>query len=232
MRDRPTFLLVHGGYHRSTCWSLLQEELTARGWPSETVDMPSAGAQPPPNAGLYDDAEILAGRLRCMEGPVIVVAHSHSGLTITQLPAGIRQVAHLVYLAAFMPTEGESAASCFGVPVPEDVSGLAPPIAQPRTRLYADVPAKGAELAVSRLVHQSLRSCTETTTRAAWRDVSSTYVICEQDQNFPVQLQEKYAAQATKTERLPTSHSPFLSKPQALAELLIRAALTIRIDAA
>ncbi|MCF3961225.1 alpha/beta hydrolase [Streptomyces fuscigenes] len=225
MRTCPTFLLVHGGYHRSTCWTPLREELAARGWPSQTVDMPSAGEQRVPSAGLYDDAEELTACLRGMEGPVVVVAHSHSGLTVSQLPLGLDQVAHLVFIAAFMPDTGESAATCFGVPVPDDVSGLAPPIENPRSRLYADVSEEEAALAVSRLVDQSLRSCTETTTRAAWRELPSTYVVCEQDQNFPVPLQERFAAQATHTERLPTGHSPFLSQPRALADLLIRAAL-------
>jgi pimeloyl-ACP methyl ester carboxylesterase len=58
------------------------------------------------------------------------------------------------------------------------------------------------------------------TTRAAWRSFPSTYVICEEDRQFPPALQEEYAAQATDVERLPTGHFPMLSAPGRLAAIL------------
>ncbi|MGW4984209.1 alpha/beta fold hydrolase [Streptomyces mirabilis] len=224
LNGRPTFLLVHGAWHRSTCWAPLQDELAATGWRSEAIDLPSAGEQREPSAGLYDDAEEIAARLRHMEGPVVVVAHSYGGLPVTEVVGDHPDVARLVYLAAYMPTEGESASSIHGIPVPEDVSGVAPLFTDPRAMFYGDLSDADAERAIGQLVPQSLRSLTQKTTRSAWRTVPSTYVVCEQDQVFPVTLQEKYAAQATNAQRLPTSHSPFLSAPGRLAALLARVA--------
>jgi pimeloyl-ACP methyl ester carboxylesterase len=222
--SHPTFLLVHGAYHRSTCWAPLREKLTASGWQSDAIDLPSAGEQRVPSAGLYDDTEVIAAHLRGMKGPVVVVGHSYGGLPVSQLSEDHPDVVRLVYLAAYLPTEGDSAAGIHGIPVPEDVEGIAPMIQDPRTSLYGDLSDEDAERAVGRMVEQSLRSFTQKTTRAAWRHTPSTYVVCEQDRQFPVALQEKYAAQATNAERLPTSHSPFLSAPDRLAGLLARIA--------
>ena len=54
----------------------------------------------------------------------------------------------------------------------------------------------------------------------AWRDVPSTYVICDRDNAIPVPAQEAMAARADTTHRLQSDHSPFLSDPDAVAELI------------
>jgi pimeloyl-ACP methyl ester carboxylesterase len=177
-----------------------------------------------PSAGLYDDTEVIAAHLRRMKGPVVVVGHSYGGLPVSQLSEDHPDVVRLVYLAAYLPTEGDSAAGIHGIPAPEDAEGIAPMIQDPRTSLYGDLSDEDAKRAIGQMVEQSLRSFTQKTTRAAWRHTPSTYVVCEQDRQFPVALQEKYAAQATNAERLPTSHSPFLSAPDRLAGLLARIA--------
>lgn len=217
---RPTFLFVHGAWHRATCWESVQQALITNGWRSRAIDLPSAGEQREPSAGLYEDAEVISAHLRRIEGPVIVVGHSYGGLPVTEAAGGHPNVVGLVYLAAYMPTEGDSAAGIHGIPIPDDVSGPVPMLDDPRTLFYGDLSDDRAAQAVGQLVDQSLRALTQPTTQAAWRTVPSTYVVCEQDQVLPVALQEKYAALATGVERLPTSHSPFLSVPERLAALL------------
>ncbi len=226
---RPSFLLVHGAWHRPTCWAALQGALAAGGWQSRTVDLPSAGSQRTPAAGMHDDAEEIAAQLRQMQGPVVVVAHSYGGFPATQAATDHADVAHLVYLAAYMPAEGESLAGIHGHgisrPEDEDLSGTAPVVfTSPRTQLFGDLPDGQAEHAVNQLVDQSLRSFQQQVTRAAWRTVPSTYVLCERDQALPPALQERMSARATHVERLGTGHCPFLSAPAELAALLGRIA--------
>ncbi|MFH8348852.1 alpha/beta hydrolase [Streptomyces sp. NPDC018045] len=223
---RPSFLLVHGAWHRSTCWTGLQDALTAEGLRSYTVDLPSAGPQGTPTAGVYDDAEAISARLREIDGPVIVVGHSYGGVPVTEA-ADQASVAHLVYLAAYMPAEGQSLGSLHGRDAARgvDVDNVQPPVFEdPRAALYGDVPDDVAERAMDRLVEQSRRSFQEPVTRAAWRTVPSTYVICEGDQALPPALQTTMAANATAVERLGTGHSPFLAAPAELAALLGRIA--------
>ena len=49
---------------------------------------------------------------------------------------------------------------------------------------------------------------------------AATYVVCEQDQAVPVVAQEAMAAAFERVERLPSSHSPMLSMPGRLADVL------------
>jgi pimeloyl-ACP methyl ester carboxylesterase len=58
----------------------------------------------------------------------------------------------------------------------------------------------------------------------AWREVATTYVICEEDKVLPVALQEHFAQRAGQTRRIASGHSPFLSRPGEVAEILRRAA--------
>ncbi|MFI1797968.1 alpha/beta hydrolase [Streptomyces sp. NPDC020379] len=219
---RPTFLLVHGAWHRSTCWAALRAALAADGLRSRTVDLPSAGPQGTPTAGVYDDAEAISAQLRQIDGPVVLVAHSYGGIPAAQAVTEGSNVVHAVYLAAYMPTEGESLHGIHGRDTtgPEDLSGTSPVFFDPRTALYGDMPEEEAERAIGQLVEQSLRSFQQRVTRAAWRTVPSTYVICARDRALPPALQEKMSTRATHVERLTTGHSPFLSAPRELAALL------------
>ncbi|MEV0277397.1 alpha/beta hydrolase [Streptomyces sp. NPDC050610] len=223
---RPTFLLVHGAWHRPTCWAPLQDALTADGWESRTVTLPSAGPQGTPSAGMYADAEEVSAQLRRIPGPVVVVGHSYGGFPVTQAAAGHPNVARIVYLAAYVPEEGESIRGMHGAPQTDDLEGPAFAFADPRPVLYQDVPDDMAERAIGELVEQSLRSFHEPITQAAWRTVPSTYVLCEHDQALQPSMQEKMAERAGAVQRIATGHSPFLSAPAELAALLGRIAST------
>ena len=49
----------------------------------------------------------------------------------------------------------------------------------------------------------------------------STYVLCEQDQAIPPPAQEQMSQRAGSVHRLAASHSPFLSMPDRVVELLL-----------
>ncbi|KAA6223651.1 alpha/beta hydrolase [Streptomyces albofaciens JCM 4342] len=223
----PSFLLVHGAWHRPACWGPLQDALAADGLRSHTVALPSSGPQGTPAAGVYDDAEAISARLREIDGPVVAVGHSYGGIPVTEAAAAHPHVVHLVYLAAYMPAEGESLGSLHGRESsgPVDPDGVRPPIFEdPRTSLYSDVPDEVAEWATGELVVQSRRSFQEPVTRAAWRTVPATYVVCEGDRALRPAMQTKMSANAAHVERLGTGHSPFLAAPAELAALLGRIA--------
>ncbi|MEV0259943.1 alpha/beta hydrolase [Streptomyces sp. NPDC050617] len=217
---RPTFLLVHGAWHRPTCWEPLQAALAAEGWQSRTVTLPSGGPQPTPSAGMYADAEEVSAQLRRIPGPVVVVGHSYGGFPVTQAAGDHPNVTRLVYLAAYVPEEGEYTRGMHGAPQTDDLEGSVPGFEDARGLLYQDLTDEQAELAIGRLVEQSKRSFHEPITQAAWRTVPSTYVLCEQDRALKPAMQEKMAARTGRVERIARSHSPFLSAPAELAALL------------
>ncbi|MFG2138850.1 alpha/beta fold hydrolase [Streptomyces sp. NPDC048650] len=222
---RPTLLLVHGAWHGSWCWANLQAELIARGRASRTVDLPSALRTPPPPGplpGLHDDAEAVRTAIGAIGGPVAVVAHSYGGIPVTEATAGIPQVTRLVYLAAYQLDRSENLLSFRDASEPDldVVDGLVPPTPNPRATLYADAPPAESARAAARLVPHSARCATDRITRSGWHTIPSSYIVCDQDRTIPPAQQERMATRAKAVHHLASSHSPFLSKPGELADLL------------
>ncbi|MFF2102293.1 alpha/beta fold hydrolase [Streptomyces sp. NPDC058202] len=217
---KPTILLVHGAWHGAWCWDKLVPELTAQGWHAITIDLPSASADAGSNAGMYDDARAIRERLDSIDGPVTVLAHSYGGLPATEAAAQAPNVSHLVYLSAFQLNQGDSLASQSAGQLPSGDAGTLPVPDSPAKHLYADVSADEAAHAAERLRPQTIRSFSEPLTDAAWNTITSSYIICEQDEILPVAFQEAMASRADRTHRLPSSHSPFLSMPAELARLI------------
>jgi pimeloyl-ACP methyl ester carboxylesterase len=214
--QRPTLVLVHGAWHGSWCWEQFVLELMARGWRTSSVDLPSSGA---PDAGMYADAEALREHLSAIDAPVTVLAHSYGGLPVTEVAAAVPGVTQLIYLAAHMFDVGEALVTPFGDPFGPDIALL--PVPEPaRELLYADVPADLADAAITRLRPQSTRSFREPLTRASWKELPAAFIVCDEDRVFPRVLTEKLPQQADLARHIPTSHSPFLSRPAELADMI------------
>ncbi|MGW6931719.1 alpha/beta fold hydrolase [Lentzea sp. NPDC054927] len=90
--------------------------------------------------------------------------------------------------------------------------------ALPREFLFADVPDELASWAAGRLRPQSARVFEEPVTAAAWQTVPTTSIVCSDDVIFPPVFAERLRARGAL--ELPGSHSPFLSRPAELAELI------------
>ncbi|MYV45578.1 alpha/beta fold hydrolase [Streptomyces sp. SID2888] len=170
---------------------------------------------------MYDDAREIRHRIDAFPDPVTVLAHSYGGIPATQAAVGAPNVERLVHVSAFQLDEGDSLASLSGGRVPAGTSGTLTPHEDPHRFFYTDVTQEVADdAAAARLVLQTLTSFNEPLTGAAWKDIPSTYVVCEKDQAIPPQLQEAMAERSTQKYRLPSSHSPFLSMPAELARIV------------
>ena len=213
-----TFVLVHGAWHRPSTFDLLRTELDALGHRSTAVNLPTAG--PDPRGGLAEDAAAVRAAIEAVEGPVTVLAHSYGGIPATQGAAGLANVQHLIYLAAYVPDAGESMFTIHGIPDPEDTDGLFPIGEDPRAQLYADVPGPIADRAIADLVDQRVQPWVDRVTAAAWHTIPSAYIVTDQDASLPVALQETMSAHTKQVRRMASSHSPFLSQPAELAALL------------
>jgi pimeloyl-ACP methyl ester carboxylesterase len=103
-------LLVHGAFGRAACWDRVVPGLGAAGHDVEVIDLPGAGDDRTPVAEVTLDryaqrvCEALAGG-----PPAVLVGHSMGGMVITQAAANCPQhVDRLVYVAAFLPADGQS----------------------------------------------------------------------------------------------------------------------------
>lgn len=85
---------------------------------------------------------------------------------------------------------------------------------------YGDLdPATGAAYA-ERLLHQSVAVGLHPLEQAAWHDLPSSYVVCDRDPAFPSEVQAMMAGRLQRTHHMDSGHSPFLSRPAELAELI------------
>ena len=93
-----------------------------------------------------------------------------------------------------------------------------------RILFYNDCPDDIADWAVERLGPQRITTLSESPRAVAWRHRPSTYVVCSLDNIVHPELQRILSRRADQVEEWPTGHSPFLSRPDLVADLLVRLA--------
>ncbi len=176
---------------------------------------------------MYADANVIAAAAASIDGPLVVVAHSYGGIPTTQALGDVGNVRRIVYLAAFQLHAGESLFSVNGgapmawskVHQNEGIGDYLEAVT-PIDIFYDDVDPVIAGQAVSQLGYLSYAAGPQKLTEVAWKTVPSTYIICESDKAIPPPLQEVFAQRADRVHRLNASHSPFVSQPAALAQLI------------
>ena len=222
MAERATVVLVHGAWHGAWCWEQVTPRLDG---PYVLVDNPSVSRS---DATLADDVANVRRALDAIDGPVVLVGHSYGGAIISE--AGVHDaVRHLVYVTAFALDVDESVmqnALEGGAAGPlddalrfdGDVVTLEPGGAI--AAFYHDCGDAVARDAVARLRPQAIGALSGTARAAAWRQKPSTYVVCTDDRALSPALQRSAAARVRDVVEVDASHSPFLSRPDALADLL------------
>jgi len=109
---KPTFLLVHGSWQGAWCWDGVRAYVEARGHRVLAPILP-AHADPSESVGGITLADYVTTAEAALETadeqPVVLVGHSFGGAVITQLADRCSdRIAQLVYVAAFVPRDGES----------------------------------------------------------------------------------------------------------------------------
>lgn len=224
MAKEPALVLVHGAWHGGWAWEAVVEELRRRDVAAVVLDLPSARD----TSDLRADAAVLREAVREIDGPVVAVGHSYGGQVISEGAHADDGVVRLVYLAAFQLEPGQSLLDALGGEVPpwiaiDEAAGVSRATRSDEI-FYGDCTPEQQQWADAQLTPQSLASFGQPLSRAAWQDVPSTYVVAEQDQAIPPQAQEAMSGHADEVRRLASSHSPFLSQPAAVADLLVEVA--------
>ncbi|KAK6523576.1 hypothetical protein TWF281_001557 [Arthrobotrys megalospora] len=123
----------------------------------------------------------------------------------------------------------------FGIPPPSwkvnKETGFADIVVPPGEFFYHDVPADEREYWVSQLAPQSLKALFEggEYSYSGWKDVPAWYVGTAEDRGLPVVVQRMNVGMAREMgavvehRELQTSHSPFLSQPDEVADILAEA---------
>ena len=152
------------------------------------------------------------------------------------------KVAALVYIAAFVPDQGESVETIIGNFPP---GSMMPPILPPqdgflfldREKFHdsfaADVDAELAAFMADSQVPWGVGALEGTISEAAWGNKPSWYLIATEDRMIPPAAQREMSGRAGSTvEEAAASHSIYVSQPAAVAELVKEAASEVRSAAA
>ncbi|MFS0694374.1 alpha/beta fold hydrolase [Streptomyces nitrosporeus] len=236
---RPTIVLEHGAFADAASWDGVVARLQSAGYPVVSAANPLRGPA--------SDAAYLRSVLDHIDGPVVLVGHSYGGTVISQAAAGLEgKVKALVYIAAFLPDEGESSigltdkfpGSTLGQAV-ESVHYVLPDGGQGadvyikpdkfRDQFAADVPKDKARLMAAGQRPIAAAALEEKSTQAAWKTIPSWSLVTTEDRNIPVTAQRFMSARAhARTTAIDASHAVSVSRPEAVTRIVEQAARTVR----
>ena len=216
-------VIVHGAFADGSGWKSVYTILKNKGYHVTIVQNPLTS--------LGDDVDATNRILEQQDGPVILVGHSWAGVVITQ--AGIDpKVVGLVYVAAFEPDKGETANSWSGTQpkapsmrVTADKKGV---VFFDRATFHAgfcaDLPKATADF-MNASQQPIVGTCFGTpVTEVAWKDKPSYGIVATEDKTInPAIERNMYKRAHTKITEIKGSHAIFISNPEAVADVIIKA---------
>lgn len=229
----PTVVFVHGAWADNSGFDGSIRALRGQG-------LRAVGAANPLR-DLRSDAAYVAGLLRSIEGPVVMVGHSYGGAVISNAATGNDQVQALVYVNGWVPDEGESLVELAQLNEGSLIGDSLRPVRYENADgsevvdLYIDQEKFRAAFAgdvdaeTAHVMAVAQRPFTEAAFGApsgpvAWRSVRSWYLLGTEDRAIPPATQ-RYMAERAKASivEVPASHASMVSQPDAVTELILTA---------
>jgi pimeloyl-ACP methyl ester carboxylesterase len=230
------FVLVHGSWHRSWCWQRLAPYLSSAGHTVTAVDLPADD----PRASAADYARTITAAAAAAGRPeeTVVVAHSSAGLVAT-VAAEQHPVRELLLIAAFIPRPGiawyeqmpaERVLQDDFAPVqaglPQDAGGISLPPEIAASYFYNDCDPGDDAAATSQLLPDcAVGPFLEPSLLTGSSRTPSRYVLCTGDRTIRAAwAREAAGAYCDEIIEMDSGHSPFWSRPNELASVLLRTA--------
>lgn len=221
-----TVVLVHAAWADGSSWNKVTGELQRKGFEVVAAQIPLTS--------FTDDVAVLKKVLFRQKGPIILAGHSYGGAVITAAAAGNSNVRALVYIAAIVPDEGETVADVFRRVPPHPSSPKLEPDADGflwltvdgfRNAFAPDASASETALMAATQKPISLKCLGEPMANPAWREKPTWFLIAEKDLMVSPETQRFTAARMkSKIVSLPVDHTPLVSRPDAVADLVTVAA--------
>jgi pimeloyl-ACP methyl ester carboxylesterase len=236
-------VLVHGAWHGAWCWEQLVPRLQARGFEVSTLDLPGLGADrtSPWDVTLDGYIERVLQVIASAAQPVMLLGHSMGGMAISgAAERRPESIGKLIYLAAMLPVNGESALLASGAGAGATGAGPAFMLPDPANGVMTVDPALAPQIfyncctpevatrATERLRPQALGLLDSPLALSPSRYglVAKTYIRCLRDQALAPAQQLLLCGRYPELRQLQmdTDHSPFYSDPDGLASLLYQEA--------
>jgi pimeloyl-ACP methyl ester carboxylesterase len=229
MAAKPEVVLVHGAWHGSWCWEPLRELLENRGIKTHAPDLQSGGEQVQGLTDFYTDAEAVRQLTDSINAPVVLAGHSYGGNLVTQASAGSANVKHLVLIATVMFDVGEvwneiKMPAADWIKATDDGNAIAILDKSRASQLFFNRCNSSIAAWASGKLHtyMSTTAVTQRLTRAGWKEIPSTYVLCTDDRAIELRWQRRMAERASHSVELESDHSPFLCMSERVAEIFAR----------
>ncbi len=229
------FLLIHGASHGAWCWEKLLPHLTARGHSATAIDLPGHGTDKTPRDAVRMD-DYVARVLEKLTPGTIMVGHSFGGFPMTlaaaQKPEAPRA---LVYLCALLPRPGHAftdfradaiSPALSDAQTVDRAAGVTHAIPEKAGPVfYSGCTDADRDWALAQLTPQPIAVMTEVldfTPPATERH----YIRCLEDRVIFPEFQKATSEGWPNVHDMVTGHSPFLSDPEGLSDILDQIAAT------
>ena len=217
-------VLVHGAFADGSSWAKVIPLLEAKGLRVTAVQNPLSS--------LADDVAATKRAIANQDGPVILVGHSWAGMVISEA-GNDPKVAGLVYVAALVPDEGQSANDVVKPYPPGPGLGEAKPDAAGFLSLsrkgidedfVPDVPPAERVIVYATQGPWNSACLSDRVSVPAWTTKPSWFIAVNDRMLSPEYEQAIAKHIHATTTTLPTGHVPMLSKPKEVAAVIIDAA--------
>lgn len=234
-----TYVLVHGAWQAPYVWETVKSNLIQKGHKVIVVELPGHGKDFSLNHTLtldvYRDKVIEA--FSNVNEKVILVGHSMGGMVISAVAEKVpSKIKKLVYIGAFLPTNGQSLVD---LAFSDPNSKLGPNLIESEDKLTLDV---NKDNLLDLFIHDGSQANKDSVmfnyraepsipltnkvvlTQGNFGNVEKVYFKTLLDVVVSPALQDRMIAAAgiQNVLTLNTSHSPFLSDPKSVTELLIK----------
>lgn len=221
----PTIVLVHGFWGNALHWQHVIPLLIKQNFKVKAVEIPLTS--------LADDVERTNKMINQIDGPVLLVGHSYGGAVITEA-GNNEKVVGLVYIAAFAPDRSESPGLITQQHPPEAAANLYPDsdgylwvnAEKYHESFCQDLdPSESIAMAIAQKAPLA-STFGDTVVTPAWKTKPSWYQISNQDRMISPENQRKMAERLNAKEviELEASHASLASRPNEIADFIIKAA--------
>jgi pimeloyl-ACP methyl ester carboxylesterase len=245
------FVLVHGAFGGAWCWEPVIGPLETAGHTVDALDLPGGGADETPVADVTLDAyaDRVCATLAERAERAVLVGYSMGGVAVTQAAQHCTErIASLVFVCAFMPSNGQSLLDMTHLPEAAGDQIQAnltiegdPPVAVLSAEatakvVYNDCTSEQAAWAVSKRRPQPVAPYATPVQidDAKLAAIPRYYVLTARDQALMLPLQRRMIREhpCERVFELDADHAPFLSATDDLVAALLEVAAEPALAAA